>query len=601
MPQIVGSETPEHQTQYDYETFSRLSGDFEPVAEDYTVNYRRMTIGRDGLKALFLILTNVTFELGFLLWLFLPGHVRFFEGELALNIGIFAIAAGIFIVEGLRMFNMLTLCLATLVARNPIPVRPRGFERVAFTTTIVPGKEPFEIVEKTLRAAKKIRYDGQMDVWLLDEGNDPDIKRACRRMGIKHFSRKGKAKWNMPSGGFKAKTKHGNHNAWLAAHGKSYDYVISVDPDHVPLPNFIERLLGYFRDPNVAFVVGPQVYGNYDNLITKGAESQSYLFQAAIQRAGNAYDAPMFVGTNHAYRVKAWESIGGFQDSITEDMLTSLTIHATKNPATGRHWKSVYTPDVLAVGEGPSAWTDFFSQQLRWSRGSNEVFLKNFLSIARRLPWKARLHYSLMIMYYPSVAISWVTGILVSMLYLVMGQVGVKIPSHVWLALYTDVIAAQFVLYAWLRKYNVSPHEAPNSLGMGGVFVSIVTVPIYVTALTSTLLRRAAKFVVTPKGDSSSPDRLVTFQKHFMWAGLVVVFLIYSYASGHNYTGARIWSVLTLVMCMSPVAVWAVSVWPETKDRLRLFGKKMQLALKYEIRVFSKLSSKELIESKELK
>ena len=30
----------------------------------------------------------------------------------------------------------------------------------------------------------------------------------------------------------------------------------------------------------------------------------------------------------------------------------------------------VYTPDVLAVGEGPASWTDFFSQQTRWSRGT---------------------------------------------------------------------------------------------------------------------------------------------------------------------------------------------------------------------------------------
>ncbi len=573
---------------YDYERFSQLAGMFEPVTEGvHRVQYRRMTIGREGRKALLLVLTNIAFELGFLIWLFLPGHIVLFEGEPWLNAGILVIAAGIFVIEGLRMFNMLTLCLATLVARNPIPVQPKGHERVAFTTTIVPGKEPFEIVEKTLQAAKEINYAGKLDVWLLDEGNDPAIKRACKELGIKHFSRNGKAKWNMPSGGFKAKTKHGNHNAWLAAHGSAYDFVISVDPDHVPLPNFADRLLGYFRDPDVAFVVGPQVYGNYDNLVTKGAESQSYLFQAAIQRAGNAYDAAMFVGTNHAYRVKAWEAIGGFQDSITEDMLTSMVVHAGKNPVTGKHWKSVYTPDVVAVGEGPSAWTDFFSQQLRWARGSNEVLIKNFFGIARRLPWKQRLHYSLMIAYYPSVAASWVTGMAVSMLYLVLGQTGVKIPGHIWLALYTDVVAAQFVLYAWLRKYNVSPHEPENSIGLPGIFISMVSVPIYVTALTSAVLRRAAKFVVTPKGDSSSPDRLSTFRKHLFWAGLSLFFILISVVTDHPYPGAKIWAGLTIVSCLLPVAVWFGSVLPETKERVRT-----------SLQALTRWPAKKLIESK---
>ena len=100
----------------------------------------------------------------------------------------------------------------------------------------------------------------------------------------------------------KARTKHGNYNAWLAMHGDDYDYFASVDTDHVPLPNFLERMMGYFRDPDVAFVVGPQVYGNYTTPVTKAAESQQFLFHALIQRAGNRYRAPMFVGTNNVVR-----------------------------------------------------------------------------------------------------------------------------------------------------------------------------------------------------------------------------------------------------------------------------------------------------------
>ncbi|MCZ9338797.1 glycosyl transferase, partial [Streptomyces sp. TRM76130] len=62
----------------------------------------------------------------------------------------------------------------------------------------------------------------------------------------------------------------------------------------------------------------------------------------------------------------------------TEDMATGFEIHRHRNPATGRKWRSVYTPDVLAVGEGPNAWTDFFTQQMRWSRGTYETILKQY-------------------------------------------------------------------------------------------------------------------------------------------------------------------------------------------------------------------------------
>jgi cellulose synthase (UDP-forming) len=121
---------------------------------------------------------------------------------------------------------------------------------VAVLTTIVPGKEPVDLVMNTLRAMKRIRHDGPMDVWLLDEGDDPDVRRRCEEIGVRHFSRKGHTEWNQPSGPFRAKTKHGNHNAWRQAHELDYDVVAQMDPDHVPFENFLERTLGYFADPD---------------------------------------------------------------------------------------------------------------------------------------------------------------------------------------------------------------------------------------------------------------------------------------------------------------------------------------------------------------
>jgi cellulose synthase/poly-beta-1,6-N-acetylglucosamine synthase-like glycosyltransferase len=554
---------------YDYRTFSNLAGRFSLLPEKgYQVKYRRLTSKREFKKALALVLANVGIEIAFLIWLFQPSHIHLSGMEGGLKAGMIFILTGILIVEVFRLINMITLSASTLVAKDPVPIVPRPATRVAFTTAIVPSKEPFEMVQKTLLAMKQVRHDGPIDVWILDEGNEERIKRWCKAMGVKHFSRKGVEKYNMPSGRFKAKTKHGNHNAWLDVHGQDYDYVLSVDSDHVPLPNFARRMLGYFRDPDVAFVVGPQVYGNFDNTVTRGAESQAYIFQAAIQRAGNTYHSAMFVGTNHAYRVKAWDTIGGFQDSITEDMLTSMVVHSTRNPETKKFWKSVYTPDVVAVGEGPSSWTDFFSQQLRWSRGSNEVLLKNFFPLLIKLPWRARIHYSMIISYYPTVAISWALGIFISMLYLVLGQTGIDISGKIWLALYADVIVVQILLYAWLRKYNVSPHEERGSAGFPGMFMSMVSAPIYTTAFVATILRRKVSFVVTPKGDSTSPDAWKTFSKHLWWAGLVVGFLVYSLVTGHNYPGVKVWSMLTLAVCLAPVLMWQISIWHETKRRI---------------------------------
>ena len=101
-----------------------------------------------------------------------------------------------------------------------------------------------------------------------------------------------------------------------------------------------------------------------------GARSRSSTCSTACcsgRATGSA--SAMFVGTNNAVRISALRAIGGLQDSITEDAATSIVWHAARNPETGARWKSVYTPDVLAVGEGPTTWRDFFTQQHRWACG----------------------------------------------------------------------------------------------------------------------------------------------------------------------------------------------------------------------------------------
>ena len=557
---------------YKYKSASRHAGIFAPLPKTpYKVHYKRLTNKKDTRKTLVLALANTGVELGFLGWLLLSLFSLLWNAKAHIGATFLALLASIFIIESFRLVSIVSLALSAFAAREPIPVRPAPGRRVAFTTAIVPSKEPFERVKLTLQAMKNIKYDGKVDVWLLDEENDPAIKLACKKMGVKHFTRLGVEKWNTTEGTFKTRTKHGNYNAWLMSKGKRYEYVLSVDSDHIPQQNFAQRMLGYFRDDDVAFVVGPQVYGNTDTVIARGAESQSYVFQATIQRAGNAYHTAMFVGTNHAYRVSSMLQIGGFQDSITEDLLTSLTIHSTRNTRTGSFWKSVYTPDVLAVGEGPSTWTDYFSQQLRWSRGANEILLKHFGRIFRKLPWRSRVHYGLIIWCYPAAAITWSVGIAVSLLYLFLGKTGVGLHDKTWLALYIDVLATQLFLYAWLRRYNVSPHEERGSFGAAGIIFSIFAAPVYVYALFCTLLRRKAKFVVTPKGDTVSPDSWRTFKNHLLWASLVGGFLIYTIIIGNTVINVKIWSAIALVSCLTPVVMWQMSIWKLTRERMAAY------------------------------
>ena len=305
----------------------------------------------------------------------------------------------------------------------------------------------------------------------------------------------------------------------------------------MPLPNYAERILGYFRDPDVAYVVGPQCYANDETFVTRAAESQQFPFHSLIQRAANRYNAAMLVGTNNAIRISALRAVGGLSDSITEDMATGLKFHTRRNAASGRRWKSVYTPDVLAVGEGPSSWGDFFSQQMRWSRGTFEVLLKEMIFRLPRLSPGRALHYILITTFYPSMAIGWVLGAVNACLFLALGVQGVVVPVQLWLALYIDATAFQLWVYLRNRRYNVSPYEPEGSSGIKGMLMSIFAAPIFAASLIATILRLPAKFVVTPKGLSSSADHILTFRRHLQWAALLIGAIVLAIFQG--YADAR--------------------------------------------------------------
>jgi cellulose synthase/poly-beta-1,6-N-acetylglucosamine synthase-like glycosyltransferase len=542
---------------YDYERHSQVAGPLTgpPAEGPYRVQFRRLE-GAQPVRSTLLVLIALLFVGGFLVWLMLPSHWPRAGDDVLVNVASVIVTATTGIIGWFAFLNVATLCRATLLARDPVPVRPQEGRRVAFLTTIVPQAESLDLVRPTLEAALKIRHDGELDVWLLDEGDDPDVKRMCAELGVNHFSRRGIERWNQPSGPHRAKSKHGNYNAWLDAHGDDYEYMLGVDPDHVPLPNFAERLLGYFRDPDVAFVVGPQVYGNYRGFVVRSAESQQFLFHSLLQRAGNRSRTPMLVGTNNALRITALRQIGGFQDSITEDMATSLVVHTARNPETSQRWTSVYTPDVVSVGEGPASFTDYFSQQDRWSRGTDEVLARRFWRTAHRLKPRALVHYLLLTCYYPTAAIAWALGGVNAVLYFGLGAGGVVVSAELWLMLYVDAAALQVGLYFFNRRHNVSPHEQKGSAGVAGMLISALSAPIYTASLAAVAIGRSRGFVTTPKGDASTRDTLITFRKHLLWAVVFGVPLLFSFVLGHHHVSMRAWSVASLVVCLLPVAIW---------------------------------------------
>jgi cellulose synthase (UDP-forming) len=508
------------------------------------------------------VLANGVITLALMGWLLLPthvpepGYVGLVNWQVTAARLCFCLMIG---VEAIKVCQNLAVWLLAYHVKNPVPVMAPTELKVAMLTTIVPSREPVHLVERTLRAMKKMDYPGPVDVWILDEEDSPGVREMAARLDVRHFTRKGRPQYNQPSGAFRARTKSGNHNAWRAEHESDYDVVCQMDPDHVPFPCLLERTLGYFRDPNTAFVVGPQVYGNiYDTFVSRGASVQQYVFSGVIERAGNGLDAPLLIGTNHLYRPAAWQQIGGYQDSVTEDHLTGMRVLGTVNPATNHRWRGVYTPDVLAIGEGPRTWTDYFNQQKRWAYGIWEIKSKPRLREGIRLSARQRLLFGMVQFYYPSVAAHVLLGGLSTMGYLLLDVSPARVSGSMWLGLWASSTVSWFTLWLWLRRFNLAAHERRDA-GLHGIALTLLAGPIYVAAGVAALLRRPLRYVVTPKGGMRSQDSVATFRLHVTWAIVAAAVLAASMLLDSDHPVLRVWALLALLTGLTPPLAVAAS------------------------------------------
>jgi cellulose synthase/poly-beta-1,6-N-acetylglucosamine synthase-like glycosyltransferase len=507
-----------------------------------------------------LVLLNAVTAVVFIGWLLEPQHWPGYVGGLPTGLLWTARAGFVMVVgvEAIRLLQNFAVWVYAFNAKDPVPVDPPIGWRVALLTTIVPGKEPIDMVERTLRRMRQIAYCGHVDVWILDEGDDPQVKAMAHRLGVRHFTRRHRPEYNQPEGQYRARSKAGNHNAWRAEHEHRYDVVAQMDPDHVPLPCFLERTLGYFRDPDVAFVVAPQVYGNmYDNWIAHGASVQQYLFSGVVERGGNGLHAPLLIGTNHLYRPAAWAQIGGYQDSIIEDHLTGMRVQATRNPRTGRRWTGVYTPDVLAVGEGPTSFADYFNQQKRWSYGIWEILLRKRRA-RHGLSLRQRLLYGCVQFYYPSVAATLLLGNTATALYLLFGVASIQLHSLTWLALWSLALTSWFLLWFWLRRFNLAEHER-TEIGMPGMALALFAGPVYVAAAIAAIRGKPLAYAVTAKGALTSGENPRTFRTHLAWATAATAILTASFFAHHDYLVLRVWCGLTIIAGLGPPLIAAGS------------------------------------------
>jgi cellulose synthase (UDP-forming) len=263
--------------------------------------------------------------------------------------------------------------------RAPPPPAPPGWTVDVFVPTL---NEPVWVVRRALIGALAIDYPHR--TWLLDDADRPEMRALADGLGVGYLPRPGNEG---------AKAGHLNY----ALERTDGEFVAFFDADHVAMPEFLDRTLGYFTDERVAIVQTPQEFYNTDSYEhdvdkpNRRSWHEQTLFYRLIQPGKDRWNSAFFCGSCGIIRRTALEDVGGFPtDSITEDIYLSLLVHA-------RGWRSVYQREVLAYGLAPQTAVAHQTQRLRWGQGAMQVLRKSNpltlpgLTLAQRLNYLASM------------------------------------------------------------------------------------------------------------------------------------------------------------------------------------------------------------------
>jgi cellulose synthase (UDP-forming) len=424
-----------------------------------------------------------------------------------------------------ELYSTMMLAISLFVVSDPLdraPPLPVAPENLPTVDIYIPTyNEDPELLAMTVVAATDMDYPkDKFTVWLLDDGgtdqkcNQDNPKKAKeareRRVELTALAAELGAKYLTRARNEHAKA--GNMNNCFKQ--STAELICVFDADHVPVREFLNRTVGYFReDPKLFLCQTPHFFTNPDplerNLETfQTMPSENEMFYGVIQKGLDKWNGAFFCGSAAVIRREALEAVGGFSGiTITEDCETALDLHS-------RGWNSMYVDKPMISGLQPETFASFIGQRSRWARGMFQIFLlknpilKRGLSVAQKICYLSNMTY----WFFPIFRLPF----LVSPLLFIYFNMQIYIANMQEFISYTAIymianMMMQNYLYGQVRWALVSEvYEYVQTIYLARGLLSVVMNPYKPT------------FNVTDKGNSLDKDHLSELSTPFF-----VLFAVY--------------------------------------------------------------------------
>jgi cellulose synthase (UDP-forming) len=354
---------------------------------------------------------------------------------------------------------------------RPPAVRPEATPGRKVDVYVCTYDEPVEVVMATLAGCGALTYPHT--TYLLDDGRRPEMAELAAMAGAEYLVRPDNSH-----------AKAGNINAALPR--TDGELVLVLDADHVPMPDALDAVVGYFDDPRMAVVQTPHDFFNQDSVqhYREGRHEQS-MFYRVVCPGKDRHGAAYWCGSAALINREALLAIGGVAtETIAEDFHTTIRLL--------RHgWRSRYHDEVLVQGLAPHDLDSYLLQRDRWARGNLAVFtLPESPLRARTLSPLQRLSYLASLLAYLAPPMRLLLLLTLGAV-LWTGALPMKISVVALAALWLPSVALNLTAgMALARGYMRIPETAHYEL---------LTMEIYTRALRCIVWPSKTAFKVTPK------------------------------------------------------------------------------------------------------
>lgn len=293
--------------------------------------------------------------------------------------------------------------------RNPPKIK--HYPSVA---VLIPAHNEEIVIENTLRAMARLKYEGKLDIYLLDDSSK-DGTAAIVQEFAEVFSRIHYIP--VPPGNPKGKSRVLNYGLSVT----DSEYFVVYDADNEPEPDALEKLVQAAETvPNAAGAVGYVKTKNVDtNILTRMIALEFQVFQLLMQCGRWAlFRLGSLAGTNMLLRRSIIEKLGGYDVyALAEDaeLTVRLTAAGYVLPVipTSRTWEQ--EPETLKA---------FIKQRTRWLTGNLYLLEKSMKDWSH---WKGRTF--VLSMQHLFTYLIFVLMLLISDVFFILSISGLDIPN----------------------------------------------------------------------------------------------------------------------------------------------------------------------------